>query len=59
LNDEMAMLARAHNNANVLSLASSFVPEAMAKKILDVWLATEFEGGRHARRLEKIEEHEK
>jgi ribose 5-phosphate isomerase B len=59
LNDEMAMLARAHNNANVLSLASSFVPEAMAKKILDVWLTTEFEGGRHARRLEKIEEHEK
>ncbi len=58
LNDEMAMLARAHNNANVLALASNFVSETMARKILDVWLATEFEGGRHARRLEKIKSHE-
>lgn len=59
LNDEMAMLARAHNNANVLALASNFVSETMARKILDVWLATEFEGGRHARRLEKIRSHER
>jgi ribose 5-phosphate isomerase B len=59
LDDEMAMLARAHNNANVLALASNFVWEEMAKKILDVWLATEFEGGRHARRLKKIEEHDR
>lgn len=58
LNDEMVMLARAHNNANVLALASNFVSETMARKILDVWLATEFEGGRHARRLEKIKSHE-
>ncbi len=54
LNDEMATLARAHNDANVLALASCFVSESTAKKILDVWLATDFEGGRHARRLEKI-----
>jgi ribose 5-phosphate isomerase B len=59
LDDEMAMLARAHNDANVLALASNFVWEEMAKKILDVWLTTEFEGGRHARRLEKIEKHDK
>jgi ribose 5-phosphate isomerase B len=59
LNEEMAMLARAHNNANVLALASNFVCEDTARMILDVWLATEFEGGRHARRLEKIERHDK
>ncbi len=54
LNDEMATLARAHNDANVLALASCFVSESTAKKIMDVWLATDFEGGRHARRLDKI-----
>jgi len=58
LNEEMAMLARAHNNANVLALAANFVCYETAEKILDVWLATEFEGGRHARRLEKIEGHQ-
>lgn len=59
LDEEMAMLARAHNDANVLALASNFVWEEMAKKILDVWLTTEFEGGRHVRRLEKIEKYYK
>ena len=58
LNDEMAMLARAHNDANVLALAAKFVPEELARKILDAWLSTEFEGGRHARRLEKIKDRE-
>ena len=58
LNEEMAMLARAHNNANVLALAASFVCYEKAEKILDVWLTTEFEGGRHARRLEKIRDHQ-
>ncbi|MGB7062951.1 MAG: ribose 5-phosphate isomerase B [Candidatus Zixiibacteriota bacterium] len=58
LNEEMAMLARAHNNANVLALAAKFVPEKLARKILDAWLATEFEGGRHSRRLEKIKSYE-
>jgi ribose 5-phosphate isomerase B len=57
LNEEMAMLARAHNDANVLALASNFVCDDTAMKILDVWLATEFEGGRHARRLGKIRDH--
>ena len=58
LNEDMAMLARAHNNANVLALASNFVSASMAKKILDVWLSTEFEGGRHIQRLDKIKIHE-
>ncbi len=58
LNDEMAMLARAHNDANVLALAAKFIPEELARKILDAWLATDFEGGRHARRLEKIKDYQ-
>ena len=58
LNDEMAMLARSHNDANVLALAAKFVSEELARKILDAWLATDFEGGRHVRRLEKIKNHE-
>lgn len=58
LNEEMAKLTRAHNDANVLALAAKFVPEELARKILDAWLLTEFEGGRHARRLEKIKDRE-
>ncbi|MCJ7749344.1 MAG: ribose 5-phosphate isomerase B [Desulfobacterales bacterium] len=59
LNEEMASLARAHNNANVLALASKFVSGEVAKRILDVWLSTEFEGGRHKQRLDKIKAFEK
>ena len=58
LNEELAMLARAHNNANVLALAAKFVPEELARKILDAWLSTEFEGGRHSRRLDKIKSYQ-
>ncbi|MFQ6002618.1 MAG: ribose 5-phosphate isomerase B [Candidatus Zixiibacteriota bacterium] len=58
INEEMARLARSHNNANVLALASKFVSEEQAKKILTVWLSTEFEGGRHIPRLEKIKTYE-
>lgn len=49
-----AHFARAHNNANVLALGGRLVDDATARKILDVWLATRFDGGRHARRVEKI-----
>jgi ribose 5-phosphate isomerase B len=59
LNEEMASLARAHNNANVLALASKFVSEELAKRIVDVWLSTEFEGGKHKQRLDKIKAFEK
>jgi len=54
INEEMARLTRGHNDANVLALASKFVSEEQAKKIVDVWLSTEFEGGRHIPRIEKI-----
>jgi RpiB/LacA/LacB family sugar-phosphate isomerase len=59
LNEEMASLARAHNNANVLALSSKFVSEELAKRIVDVWLSTEFEGGRHTSRVDKIKGFEK
>jgi ribose 5-phosphate isomerase B len=52
---EVARLAREHNDANVLVLPARFLSEADARSILDTWLATPFDGGRHARRVEKIE----
>jgi ribose 5-phosphate isomerase B len=52
---EIATLARQHNNANVLVLPARFVSPQDAEKIVDSWLAAKFEGGRHARRVEKIE----
>jgi ribose 5-phosphate isomerase B len=51
---EAAKLSRQHNNANVLCLAGNDFQESHVKEILTTWLATEFEGGRHARRVEKI-----
>lgn len=51
---EIAALAHAHNNANVLVLPARFVSEDEAKAIVDAYLDTPFEGGRHERRIEKI-----
>ena len=52
---EVAQLARQHNDANVLVLPARFVTDEDAKKILKTWLETPFEGGRHERRVVKIE----
>lgn len=52
---EIAALAREHNDANVLVLPARFVGEEEGKAILQAWLDTPFAGGRHARRVEKIE----
>src|SRR5438128_10754957 len=49
-----ARLARAHNNANVLSIGARVVGVDLAEEILATFLATEFEGGRHARRIAEI-----
>ena len=49
-----ARLAREHNDANVLSMGGRIVADALATEILDVWLQTPFEGGRHQRRIEQI-----
>ena len=56
---EVAELARSHNDANVLVLPARFVTEAEAVSILRAWLKTPFEGGRHARRIAKIEQEPK
>jgi len=52
---EIAELARRHNDANVLALPARFLSEEQARQILERWLDTPFEGGRHERRIEKIE----
>lgn len=52
---EIAALARKHNDANVLVLPARFVSDEDAIEIMRAWLNTEFEGGRHTRRVEKIE----
>ncbi|MCC9165424.1 ribose 5-phosphate isomerase B [Pontibacter harenae] len=51
---EIAALARSHNNANVLCIPARFVSEEVAKEMLRVFLETEFEGGRHQNRVNKI-----
>jgi ribose 5-phosphate isomerase B len=55
-NIESARLARAHNDANVLSLGERMVSEHEARAIVDTWLAGSFEGGRHQRRIELIDQ---
>ena len=52
--DELAKLARLHNNANVLAIPARFVDEATAISMTKHFLNTEFEGGRHQRRVDKI-----
>ena len=49
-----ARLSREHNDANVLSMGGRIVAPGLADEILKVWLSTEFEGGRHVRRIEQI-----
>lgn len=53
--EELAKLSREHNNSNVLCLAAMETPSAEAIKILEKWLSTSFAGGRHEKRLQKIE----
>lgn len=55
-NDEVARLAREHNDANILVLPARFVTEDDAVTILRTWLETDFAGGRHARRVAAIDE---
>lgn len=54
LNEFTARLARQHNDANVLALGGRIVAETYALAIVDVFLATRFEGGRHSRRIAQI-----
>ncbi len=53
-NEEMSRLARAHNDANICALPGRFVSESEALLIVKTFLTTEFDGGRHKRRIDKI-----
>lgn len=59
LNKDMAFYARAHNDINVLALSQKYIDEKDVEEILETWLNTEFEGGRHTQRLDKIKNFEK
>lgn len=52
--DEIAALARQHNNANIIALPARFISEEEGIQMVDTFLTTEFEGGRHERRVNKI-----
>lgn len=53
--DELtAQMSRQHNDANVLCLPADLIGEALMRRIVEVWLETAFEGGRHSRRVDKI-----
>ena len=54
-NEETARLSRQHNDANVLSMGERVIPEETALAIVRVWLTTDFEGGRHAKRIAQLE----
>lgn len=54
-NEESARLAREHNDANVMSLGARLIEPDLAKKLVDIFLSTEFEGGRHIARIEDLD----
>jgi ribose 5-phosphate isomerase B len=53
-----AEMSRRHNDANVLCLSADLLGEELIERMVRLWLTTEFEGGRHARRVEKIAQYE-
>ncbi len=52
--EELAEMARKHNNANVLSLPARYIDHDLALKLVDIFLSADFEGGRHQQRVDKI-----
>jgi ribose 5-phosphate isomerase B len=52
--EELAQLARGHNNANIICIPARFVREGDAEKMVSIFMTTDFEDGRHGRRVEKI-----
>lgn len=57
-NDETAELSRRHNNSNVLSIGERMISLDIALRIVDIWLATPFDGGRHERRIAELSRYE-
>ena len=56
--DDTARLGSEHNNANVLSIGERMVSLETAKRLVDIWLSTPFEGGRHLKRIEELARYE-
>ena len=57
--DELtAELARRHNGANVLCMPADLIGDELMKRVVEIWVSTDFEGGRHGRRLDKISDYE-
>ena len=54
--DEIIKLSRQHNDANILSLGARFMSDQEMYKIIELWLSTDFESGRHKRRIEKLDD---
>ena len=55
----VAIMSRSHNNSNVITLGAKYITSSVAKNIIDLWLTTDFESGRHEARLDKIKQIEK
>ena len=53
--DKIVSLSRQHNNANILSFGSRFIEPEHAINVIKLWLSTEFEGGRHQKRIDKLD----
>jgi ribose 5-phosphate isomerase B len=57
-NEETARLARAHNDANMISIGERMLPLETALRLVDVWMEEPFDGGRHERRVRQIDKHD-
>jgi RpiB/LacA/LacB family sugar-phosphate isomerase len=55
MNEKMAQLSRMHNDSNVLCLGQDLIDEGTMRRIVQAWLTTGFEGGRHSRRIAKLD----
>jgi len=53
--DDIVELSRLHNNANILSIGARFVSKRKSEEIINLWLATDFENGRHQKRIDKLD----
>ena len=53
-NEMLARMTRSHNNANVICMGQNVVSKELANKLIDIFLSTEFEGGRHQRRIDLL-----
>ena len=53
--DEIVELSRLHNNANILSIGARFVNNQEVEKVIELWLSTDFEEGRHEKRIQKLD----